>query len=421
MQPEPRDARTEGEGFLAEQERFLVDLTRAMHTVSSPSGTTEGYVREVGAALGVTVDVVALQDVVVLTFTGPQQSRVVARRIPFQSDWNLRRMTELLELARGMAANKIDFEHGHARLGAIVGEKPMFPGWLIVAAYAAYGAATAARVGGRGLEMFVAAVVGVLAGLTHKEAAKRRALSTQQTFVVALLGTLAVFGLAAVLPPMSLVRALFGGIVLMVPAMVIAIAADEMANGDLESGVSRLGYGLIRFVMLGLGVLIGTKVWSLFAPIPESITPHRLPDLLVLLLLAAGGLALTVCLAARRRQIAGVVLGVLAAWGTQALTILLFGGPGDPTIAAFLLGLVALLYTQLSGDVPATVVIPGLLQLAPGFLGTQTIIGLVEKTGAGGGGATSVLIAVLQLFVGLLLAFVVGRRTGRAASAEALS
>lgn len=420
MRPEARADRSP-EPLLGEEERFLADLSRALHAVSAPSGTIEGYVHEVGDALGLSVEIVALQGMVVIAFSRRDGSRVMARRIPFQSDWNLRRTSELIALARGMAARDIDFEHGRARLEAILAEKPMFPTWLIVVAYAGYGMATAARVGGRWIEMCVAGVVGVIAGLTHREAAKLRAFSTQQTFVVALLGTLVVLGLAVVLPPMNLVQALFGGIVLTVPAMVVAIAADELASGDLESGVARLGYGIIRFVMIGLGVLIGTKGWTIFGPLPESVTPHRLPDPLILVLLVGGALALSVCLTATRSQIAGIVLGVLAAWGTQALTILLFGAPGDPTVAAFLLGLVALLYARLSGDAPATVVIPGLLQLAPGFLGTRTIVGLVEHTGTEGSGGVSVLLAVLQLFTGLLLAFVVGRRARRPASPEALS
>ena len=61
--------------------------------------------------------------------------------------------------------------------------------------------------------------------------------------------------LAFVLPPFDYPRALFGGISLLVPAMVITIGVHELANEALESGTVRLVYGLICFALLGAGIV----------------------------------------------------------------------------------------------------------------------------------------------------------------------
>ena len=96
---------------------------------------------------------------------------------------------------------------------------------------------------------------------------------------------------------------------------------------------------------------------------------------------------------------------------------MLFGGSGSPLVAALALGIVANLYGRIPGHIPATVLVPGLLQLAPGFLGTQAVIGLI---GRGGGGAVQpagffdVFIILVQLVLGLVLADVlVGRQSRR--------
>jgi uncharacterized membrane protein YjjB (DUF3815 family) len=79
-------------------------------------------------------------------------------------------------------------------------------------------------------------------------------------------------------------------------------------------------------------------------------------------------------------------------------------------LSAFLLGVAADLYARLTGKIPATFVIPGLLQLAPGFLGTEAVFNLL----ANAGGAPldqarffDVFMTALQLVTGLLLGDVV--------------
>jgi uncharacterized membrane protein YjjB (DUF3815 family) len=112
-----------------------------------------------------------------------------------------------------------------------------------------------------------------------------------------------------------------------------------------------------------------------------------------------------------------MVLAVLFAWGAQEATKQAFGEKGSPFLTTLALGVFAQLYARKPGRLPATLIFPGLMQVAPGFLGTQAVVALLRPTADGDGNATffHVLLVVTQLVCGLLAAsFVAARRTGAA-------
>jgi uncharacterized membrane protein YjjB (DUF3815 family) len=136
-----------------------------------------------------------------------------------------------------------------------------------------------------------------------------------------------------------------------------------------------------------------------------------------LLMAMLGGAVLTVCLQGHRRDLPWMAGAALLAFGTQELTKVVFGGHGSPLLAAVVLGVAANLQARLPGHIAATVTVPGLLQLAPGFLGTEAVLGFIGRGwGAGVEPARlfDVLLTALQLVLGLLLAEVlVGRKPDR--------
>jgi uncharacterized membrane protein YjjB (DUF3815 family) len=192
---------------------------------------------------------------------------------------------------------------------------------------------------------------------------------------------------------------------LLVPAMVLTIGTREIVHEALESGVLRLAYSLLRFLMIGAGIAAAMKVYALFGPLPAAITPVPLPMPIVLALLVLGGVALTVCLQGRWRDAPWMVAGVLLAFGSHELSRLLFPPDGSAFLATFLLGAVAIIQYRLGGRLPAILIIPGFLQIAPGFLGSEAVLALL-RPGAQASVHTffQVMLLALQLVTGLLVA-----------------
>ena len=187
--------------------------------------------------------------------------------------------------------------------------------------------------------------------------------------------------------------------------MVVTIGIHELANEELESGTVRLTYGLICFGLLGAGIVASFTLGSLFGMHPPHATATKLPDLVVLAFVALGGLALVVCLEGRRRDVGWIVLATVIAFGTQELTRVVLGDRGAPIAVAFVLGCAAYLYALRPGRVPFTMMVPGLLQLAPGFLGTKATFKMLTLGEASSSASFfDVIILALQLGIGILVA-----------------
>ncbi|MCY1047112.1 threonine/serine exporter family protein [Corallococcus sp. bb12-1] len=387
---------------------FLLDLARALHLAYQPSLLVEARVRRAAKAWGLQVEVFTLQSLAMTEVVSAGRPRVAFARLPFNPHWNLGRAAALLRLSDRIAQGGVRLPEARAELDRIVATHSPYPEWLVFLAYGVYGAAVAARVGGAWLEMGVAFVVGVLAGVIHYGTLRSQRLDLQKSFVAAFVGTLVAFGFTLVLPSSDALRALFGGVTLLVPAMVVTLGSLELATESVEAGLPRLTYGLLRFLMMGVGITAAGTLWEFFLPLPPHFAAQALPPLVTLVLVGIGGVALTVCMSGRPRDVGWIVCGVLIAYATQAAAKAVLGDKGSPLVSAFVLGVAGLLYGRGKDRMPMTVIMPGLLQLAPGFVGTQALVALL---GAGGAGAKArlfdVLLVALQLVLGLVFATVV--------------
>ncbi len=106
---------------------------------------------------------------------------------------------------------------------------------------------------------------------------------------------------------------------------------------------------------------------------------------------------------------------MLLAYLTQELTKRVAGEAGAPLLSAFVVGAAAWLYNRWWGGLAGVVIVPGLLQLAPGFLGNEAVLRLVRGDAPGGGGESffRVLVVAVELATGLLLANLLLRRRPR--------
>jgi uncharacterized membrane protein YjjP (DUF1212 family)/uncharacterized membrane protein YjjB (DUF3815 family) len=395
---------------------LLLDLAAALHAAASPADVAEERLRGVAGALGLDAQFFTMQSFFATELRRGESERVEIRRIPFDTHWNLKETAELDGLCRAITEGRVDAAAARKELDRIVAAKSAYPKALVGLAWGVYGGVVAIRVGGRWIEMVAGIIVGLVAGAVHFLAAERKAVSLEKTFVGAFLGSLAVFLLAFVLPPFDYPRALFGGISLLIPAMVVTIGLHELANEELESGTVRLVYGLMCFGLLGAGIVAAYTLGGFFGLQPPHATATKLPDLVVLACVAVGGLALVVCLEGRPRDVGWIVLAVVIAYGAQELTRVPLGDRGAPIIVAFVLGLAAYLYARRPGRLPFTILVPGLLQLAPGFLGTKATFSLLTV----GAQASStnfydVILLALQLGVGILIAGLIFRHRPRKA------
>jgi uncharacterized membrane protein YjjP (DUF1212 family) len=399
---------------------LLIELARAMHAVAVPTDTIEAMLVDVARKLGEPhLEVLVLQSALLLQLGDAEARRARLRRMDFDTHWRLAKTHDIMEVAHSLADGTLGVDEARSELRRIHAARPLYATWVVVAAYAVYSAAVAVRVGGGWLEMLAGALVGLVAGAIHLGGAHHVEVDLQQSFLAGLVGTLSVLVLALVLPPFGLPEALFGGVTLLVPAMVVTIGVHELASGALESGVLRLAYGFLRFAMLAAGIAAAGTAWSVFLRVPAHATAHGLPALPDLAVVAVGGLALVACLQARWGDAPVLVGAALLAHGTQMLTKLVVADRGAPLLTALVIGIAAQLYARKRGRLPAMVIVPALLQVAPGFIGTEAILHLLYDTGSSNQAFWRVLLVALQLVTGLLVAGILMRPRPKALAAPA--
>jgi uncharacterized membrane protein YjjP (DUF1212 family)/uncharacterized membrane protein YjjB (DUF3815 family) len=410
----PHPARGDGGGAGAATEEtaaFLLDLAGALHRFAVPSDVVEDLIERAARRLGVHANVMVLQGYLALDVAHVDARRVRLRRVSFDTHWRLNRMADAFYVAKALGDGQMGMAQARVKLDAVLAARPLYGRPLVYLGYTVYGAAVAARVGGRAQEMIAGAIIGLAAGLIHFDTLQYPRVDLQKSAVAGAVGGLLVLVLALIMPGLDLAKALFGGVSLLVPAMVVVIGTHELANEALESGVTRLAYGLLRFVMLGVGIAAALRVWNLFAVVPSQTQDAGLPAPAVLAILVAGGVALVPCLQVPRRDAVFVVVAVLVAHGSMVLSKLTFGEHGAPLACAFMLGAFAQLYGHIRDHFVGTVMVPGLLQIAPGFLGTTAVLHLLGGAGQSDTNFFSLMLVAMQLVVGLLMAHVVfGRK-----------
>jgi uncharacterized membrane protein YjjP (DUF1212 family)/uncharacterized membrane protein YjjB (DUF3815 family) len=395
---------------------LLLDLAQALHASALPADVVEERLVAVAAGLGIDAQFFTMQSLVAAQLRRGGAARVEIRRFPFDTHWNLARTTALHQLAAALADGKLDAAAGRIELDRILHRKSLYPRWLVAVAWAVYGAAVGARVGGRWLEMAVGALISFVAAGIHFAGATYRQISLEKAFLVTALGTLTAFGLAFVLPPFDYPRGLYAGISLIVPSTTVTYAVHELANEELEAGTARLVYGIMGFALMGAGVVAAFNVGKLLGLEPPHATATKLPDLVVLGFIAVGGIALAACMEGRPAEIPWIVLSSVLAVGSEELTYLVFGERGAPILAAFILGSAAYLSARLPGRYPITMILPGLRQITPGFLGTRaTFKMLTAGQSSSSASFFDVILLAIQLGIGITLAGLLFKRRVRRA------
>jgi uncharacterized membrane protein YjjP (DUF1212 family) len=390
--------------------QLLLDLAQELHGVQMPADVVESRLERVSRGLGVNAQFLTAQRAVIAEVAAEPENLLALRAIPFSAHWNLARVGDLVRLCRGLSARELTVAAGRDRLRQLAAAPPPYPRLLTVFAYGLYSVAVAIRVGGGLPELAVGGVIGLVSGWIHFGAHRYRSIDLIKSFLAAFVGTFIALAATRVMGPFDLARALFAGITLLVPATALAIATEELAHEALGSGLGRLGYALLRFVMIGAGVAAAANIWQLFRPGRGTAPAIHFPEWIVFLALILAGAALTVTLQARARDAGWVIFAAVLAFFTQEGSKHVFGERGAPFLAAFVLGVAANLQARRSERVPGTMLVPGILQLSPGFLGVQAVLVLLGQ-GSGSANAFSVMLVATQLVAGLIVANALFRRS----------
>ncbi len=152
-------------------ERFLQRLARALHVYGTPVHQVEDTLDRAAARLGVTAQFSATPTSILMSFGAEHERTRLLRLEPGAQD--LGRLTQVTQVARGVAAGTLSPADGTVRLDAIATAPVPYPAYLTVLAFALTSTCAARFLGGGPREVAVATVVGFLTADFYAEYVNR--------------------------------------------------------------------------------------------------------------------------------------------------------------------------------------------------------------------------------------------------------
>ena len=356
---------------------FVLRLGRALHALGYSSHRIEELLADTTGRLGLEGQFFTTPTSIFAAF-GPQaQQRTFLERVE-PGDLHLERLGRVQEIVEDVLVGRSTPRAGLAALDALDREPPRWSVAVTTVAFGIAGGSAACLLGGGAPEV---AAAGALAMLTGWVAAARLLPPDARRFhepFAAFVVSFAVSGLAARMP-LSTYLATLGGLIVLLPGLMLSAAMSELNAQHLVSGTARLTGAIMRFLVLIFGVALGSRVAQLTFGAAMPATPLPLPAWCEWLALGVAPFAFTVLMRARPAD-APAILGVCAAavLGSRAGSRAL-----GPELGVFAGSLVAGLLSNWLARVrhtPALVTLsPALLLLVPGSVGFRSLTSLLDR------------------------------------------
>ncbi|ORZ40006.1 hypothetical protein BCR44DRAFT_1426079, partial [Catenaria anguillulae PL171] len=192
----------------------------------------------------------------------------------------------------------------------------------------------------------------------------------------------------------------------------------DMGSGHLISGTTRLMHGILKALVLALGLIIGTNAYlAVFANTPyatefttscASVLPVSKRDHWILvangllfLMVAANSASMR---AAPRQFPIMMLTGAMAFWIGDAFDSMGMGYDASSLLTAFVIGIVSNGYSRLTGCPAIAPLLSGVLLLVPGSIGVRRTMAALDPTnfGAGSGFAIDFIVIAAWLSIGIL-------------------
>ncbi len=223
-----------------------------------------------------------------------------------------------------------------------------------IAAYVLSGGAFAVFFGGGMPEVFVATIIGLIAGVLAV-VLRRWRVTTRLFELLAATAAAFITGIAGhYLGSFVEWIPLAAGLIILLPGISLLDSVTELSHGRLESGAARLAGVGVAFTALACGAIAGTSISDLLPRISHSSPSQPFGTWQIFLALTIVALGSTVRFRARLQDLPVIFLASLLAFYVTRWETELIAGLAGPFLAAFLLGVAGSLFAKFAARYPGT-------------------------------------------------------------------
>lgn len=388
--------------------RFLLRLAHGLHSSGFPAHRLEATLDDAAVQLGVPAQFFSTPTSIFAAFGAAEEQRTHLIRVtPGTTD--LGRLAELDRIARDVMAERVTIREGVRRIDSLLAEPVRWSRSASLLAFVCVSLAVATFLRVQVIDVIVAAMLGLVAGLVNLWTSTRPAWNDiAEPLTAGVVATVAM-ALATVTGTGPGYATIIAGLVVLLPGMQFTTGVIELSTRHLSSGTARLAGALVTFLGLGFGVALGVQLGAGIGAVAVTMgwqwrpSNPALPAWSEWVGLLIAPLCFTVLLRARRQDAPWIVAASVLAYATTRLT----GRVVDESLAAFLGAFVvsaaATVVARLRATSSQVMTVPGLLILVPGSIGLRSMTSFsANQVVTGVETAFQVSVIAISLAAGLL-------------------
>lgn len=395
---------------------LIMELARSLHACGSPAYELDLEMEQVAASLGREATFFSTPTALFVTF-GRDETRLL--RV-YPSDTNLGRYAALFELQRSIQEEQLDVPQAWDRLTEINEMRDGYGPAIQIASHGGVAACISVLVGGDGMVVFSAGVIGLIVGVLVVWLNHLR----HQVHLINVVAGFVASSIACVIQAFvgsgNFELTSLAALILLVPGLHLTISINELATQNLASGSARFAGAMTTLLTIVFGVSMGYGLVNAIRPVPASL-PLNSPDLFAsALVLVPIGLCVAVTFRTRYRDIPWLLMSTLVGYGALRLAGTTFGPFASVGIASFVASVTSHFASNRLGIPTAVMLLPALLLLVPGSLGFSGFsqIMVQEDLPSGIRLTATMMLTAVSIVAGLLLTDVVVSRSEKQSSEE---
>ncbi|KAL2834861.1 hypothetical protein BDW59DRAFT_177135 [Aspergillus cavernicola] len=366
---------------LLQRQRYSMILCKALMKYGAPTHRLEEYMKMTARVLEIDASFLYLPGCMIISFDDVSTHTTEVKLLRVDQGVDLGKLSDAHTVYKEVIHDVIGVEEAIQRLDELLKKKKKYPVWLLILFHGLASASVGPfAFGARPIDMPVAFLLGCLLGTLQLVISPRSHLYSN------------VFEISAAVLTSFLARA-FGSIrhngdhlfcfsalaqssiALILPGYLVLCASLELQARSMVAGSVRMVYAIIYSLFLGFGITIGTAVYGLLDPHastdytcpPSPITNQylqRFPSVIVF----------TFCLAAvnqaKWNQMPMMLIIAFAGYVTNFFAAKRFSSSTQVSSAlgAFVIGVIANLYSRLRHGFAAAAMLPAIFVLVPSGL-----------------------------------------------------
>ncbi|KAL4783190.1 hypothetical protein BJX76DRAFT_262380 [Aspergillus varians] len=380
---------------LLARQRYMILLCKALMKFGAPTHRLEEYMKMTARVLEIDASFLYLPGCMIISFDDVSTHTTEVKLIRVNQGVDLGKLSDAHAVYKEVIHDVIGVEEAMQRLGRLVKKDNKYPVWLLILLHGLASASVGPfAFGARPIDMPIAFVLGCLLGTLQLVLSPRSHLYSN------------VFEISAAVLTSFLARA-FGSIpykggylfcfsalaqssiALILPGYLVLCASLELQSRSMVAGSVRMVYAIIYSLFLGFGITIGTAVYGLldshasseYTCPPSPITNEylqRFPFVIIF----------TFCLAAinqaKLKQIPVMLVIAFAGYVTNYFGAKRFSSSTQVSSAlgAFVVGVMANLYSRLRHGLAAAAMLPAIFVLVPsGLAASGSLISGIASAG----------------------------------------